>query len=44
MKVEVLKDVFIKVKKGSIVEVDERQFELARAFLKPYEEPKKKKK
>lgn len=45
MKVEVLKDCFIQVKKGSVIEVDERQFELARKVLKPIkDEPKPKKK
>lgn len=45
MKVELLQDAVLKVKKGSIVEVDDRQFELARRILKPVdkqlkEEPK----
>lgn len=37
MKCEVLKDCVIQVKKGSIIEVSERQFELARRVLKPVE-------
>lgn len=37
MKCEVLKDTVIQVKKGSVVEVSERQFELARRVLKPVE-------
>lgn len=36
-KVEVLNDCLLAVKKGSIVLVDERQFEMARRVLKPVE-------
>lgn len=42
MKVEALKDCVLKVKKGTVLEIDDRQFEMARAILKPVEEPKKK--
>lgn len=44
MKCEVLRKINIVVEEGSIVNVDPRQFELARAYLKPIveEEPKKK--
>lgn len=44
MKCEVLKTATLTVKEGSIVEVDPRQFELARAILKPLEEKKPRKK
>lgn len=37
MKCEVLKDSVLHIQKGSIVEVSERQFELARRVLKPIE-------
>ncbi len=43
MKVEVLKDCVLLVKQGTILEVDERQFEVARAILKPVKEEKPKK-
>lgn len=35
MKCEVLKDTVLNVQKGSVVEVSERQYELARRVLKP---------
>lgn len=44
IKCEVLADTAIAIKKGSIVLVDERQFEIARKILKPCEEEKKTKK
>lgn len=37
MKVEVLQDCVLRIKKGTIIEVDERQFEIARRVLKPVE-------
>lgn len=37
MKCEVLERVCITVEKGSIVEVDPRQFEVAKRYLKPVE-------
>lgn len=40
MKCEVIKDVKLTVKKGSVVEIDPLQFELCRAYLKPVEEKK----
>lgn len=46
MKCEVLRKINIIANEGSIVIVDPRQYELARAYLKPIveEEPKKRKK
>ena len=41
LKCEVLNDTVIAIKKGSIVIVDEKQFELAKKHLKPVEESKK---
>lgn len=40
IKCEVLIDTALAIKKGSIVLVDERQYELARRVLKPCEEKK----
>lgn len=40
MKCEVINKCTLTVDKGSIVEVEPLQFELARAFLKPVEEEK----
>lgn len=37
MKCEVLERISITVEKGSIVEVDPRQFEVAKRYLKPVE-------
>lgn len=42
MKVEVLKDCVLLVKQGTILEVDDRQYEVARAVLKPVKEEEKK--
>lgn len=42
MKCEVLFNTVLAVEKGSIVEVSERQFELARKVLKPIKEEKPK--
>lgn len=44
MKCEVIKDVMITVKKGSIVEVDPNQYTFAANSLKPIEEKAKTKK
>lgn len=44
MKCEVIKDVMITVKKGSIVEVDPLQYSFAKDSLKVVEEKKTKKK
>ena len=44
LKCEVLNDTAIAIKKGSIVLVDEKQFELARKVLKPITEEKKEEK
>ena len=44
MKCEVLKDVRLVVKKGSIIEVEPFQYELARHALKPLKEEKVEKK
>lgn len=44
MKCEVIKDVMITVKKGSIVEVDPQQYTFAKSSLKIVEEKKTKKK
>lgn len=42
---EVLQDTVLAIKKGSVVLVDERQFELARRILKPVaDKPKETKK
>lgn len=41
MKCEVLDNIVLTVGKGSIVEVSEKQFELARKVLKPIVEKKK---
>lgn len=38
MKYEVLQDCVLVIKKGSVVIVDERQYETARAILKPLNE------
>ena len=40
LKCEVLNDTVIAIKKGSIVIVDEKQFELAKKHLKPLNEKK----
>lgn len=42
-KCEVLNDTVIAIKKGSIVLVDDKQFELARKVLKPVTEEKEEK-
>lgn len=42
LKCEVLNDTVIAIKKGSIVNVDEKQYELARKHLKPIREEEKK--
>lgn len=43
IKVEVLRDTVLTVPKGTVITVSERQFELARAVLKPVVADKKKK-
>lgn len=40
IKCEVLNDCAIAIKKGSIVIVDDRQYEVARKILKPFKEAK----
>lgn len=42
LKCEVLNDTVIAIKKGSIVIVDDKQFELAKKHLKPIKEEEKK--
>ena len=42
-KCEVLKDTTLSIKAGSIVLVEDRQYELARRVLKPVEKPAEKK-
>ena len=41
MKCQVLQDVTLTVKKGSVVEIDPLQFEVAKKYLKPIEKKKK---
>lgn len=37
MKVEVLQDCVLRIKRGTIIDVDEKQYEIARSVLKPVE-------